>query len=291
MPDTVSVEVKPLVGGSSALVARLVLTAPSGAQRQVVFRQHTDRAMKEHTGFVAAKEYHLTRDLALQGLEVPRSLALHPDRTSDGPWLVTEWVEGSTAVDDADVDSALFQMADFLARLHDVDANSINAPGLVRIEDPTKALPKYLSDDETGSVLRRALDCGVQRRPNADVLIHGDFWPGNVMFDQSRLVAVLDWEDAKWGDPLVDLACARVELTCVYGPDASERFTAHYLKMSRHRTGRLLDHDLALWDVYVSATALSTMHLWGLPSRDEAARRAATKRFLDSATNRLIEAI
>ncbi len=42
--------------------------------------------------------------------------------------------------------------------------------------------------------------------------------------------------------------------------------------------------DLALWDVYVSATALRSMHLWGLSSDDERIRRRTTGRFLEAGT-------
>lgn len=286
MPDVTSIQVEPLHGGSSALVACLVLESASGCQRRVVFRQHTDRAVKDHAGVVAAKEFHLTRELAAAGLEVARPLALHGERTSDGPWLVTEWIEGSTSVDSANIDAALSQMAQFLERLHSVDLETVSVPGLTQIEDPVKALPRYLPDDKSGRALRRALDLGVLRRPNANVVLHGDFWPGNVMFDGNEIAAVLDWEDAGYGDPLVDLACARVELTCAYGRDASERFTALYLD-SAQRAVPLLTHDLALWDVYVSTTALSAMHVWGLSPEQEAARRADTERFLSSATKQL----
>lgn len=210
-------------------------------------------------------------------------LALHGDETCDGPWLVSEWVEGTTEVAEPDVNDALLQMADYLARLHQIDPSRLSAPGIAEIEDPVEALPTYLLDDEIGRSVRRAIDAGVERRPNPLALLHGDFWPGNVMFESGRLVAVLDWEDATWGDPLVDVACARVELACAYGAEGSERFTASYLASSQ----RLDEQDLPLWDIYVSATALSGMHRWGLSPEDEAARRRTTTHFLEAAIKRL----
>jgi len=289
MPDGLVISVEPLRGGSSAFVAALVLESPIGDRRTVVFRQHRDRTAKDHTGGVAAREFHLTGELAAMGFEVPRPLVLHEGEPIDGPWFVAEWVEGSTTVDPADVDSALSQMARFLARLHSLDPASLNGTGLGRIEDPEQALPAYLPDDDNGQILRQTLDRGVQRRPNIDVLLHGDFWPGNVMFARTDLVAVLDWEDATWGDPLADLACARVEMACAYGWDASERFTTSYVDSVREQGVRLIDDDLALWDAYVSATALSAMHLWGLDPADETERRGTTTTFLQAATARLVD--
>ncbi|MHA7901003.1 MAG: phosphotransferase family protein [Henriciella sp.] len=42
--------------------------------------------------------------------------------------------------------------------------------------------------------------------PMATVLVHGDFRLGNLMIDESGLVAVLDWELAHLGDPREDIA-------------------------------------------------------------------------------------
>lgn len=288
MPDVVAIEVTPLAGGSSAFVAQLSLTSVDGDQRRVVFRQHADRAGKEQTELVASKEFHLTRKLADAGVDVARPLALHGANTSDGPWLVTEWIEGTTAVASSELDAALAQMARFLRRLHAIESGYVDAPGMGEIEDPVQALPRYLAGDETGRAVADALQRGVRRRPNRSVLLHGDFWPGNVMFEHGELVAVLDWEDACWGDPLVDLACARVELTCAYGAGACERFTAGYLDDRRNSSMQIDLTDLALWDVYVSATALRSMHLWGLSPDDERVRRRTTGRFLEAGTARLV---
>jgi aminoglycoside phosphotransferase (APT) family kinase protein len=41
-------------------------------------------------------------------------------------------------------------------------------------------------------------------------LLHGDYRLGNVMFDESGIVSILDWELAHWGDPLEDLAWTMV---------------------------------------------------------------------------------
>lgn len=270
MPDLVGVAAEPLTGGSSASVALLTLESVDGAQRRVVFRQHTDRARKEQTSLVASKEFHLTRQLAAVGLHVAQPLALHRDTTSDGPWLVTEWVAGTSVVAPSGLDGALTQMADYLARLHRVDLDQLRVPGLDFIEDP---IPE----------LANRLPASVVRRPNADVVLHGDFWPGNILFADGELVAVIDWEDAARGDPLVDLACARVEIACAYGATATEQFTARYFDAGR----RLDDHDLPLWDMYVSSTALASMHRWGLSTADEATRRATTEQFLDAAFHRL----
>jgi aminoglycoside phosphotransferase (APT) family kinase protein len=44
--------------------------------------------------------------------------------------------------------------------------------------------------------------------PATPVLVHGDFRPGNVLFDANRIVGILDWEMAHIGHPAEDLAWA-----------------------------------------------------------------------------------
>ena len=42
--------------------------------------------------------------------------------------------------------------------------------------------------------------------PEERSLIHGDFGANNILTDGQRITAVLDWENAKYGDPLFDVA-------------------------------------------------------------------------------------
>lgn len=268
-----------LPGGSSATVVRLSLTTPGGSGRDVVVRQHSDRVGKGHAVAVAAKEFELLRHLVGNDLEVPAPLALHGDTTAGGPWLATEFVDGSAPVGRSDPEAVLDAMAAFLVRLHSLDPSSLSVPGLARIEDPAEALPGHLPSDPVARELAGALRDGIDRSPNDDALLHGDFWPGNVLMSDQRLVAVVDWEDAAVGDPLVDLACARVEITCADGREWADHFTGAYLDAS----GPLDRTDLPLWEAYVAATALSSMHLWGLDADDEAERRATTRACFDRA--------
>ncbi len=42
--------------------------------------------------------------------------------------------------------------------------------------------------------------------PDIRKLIHSGFCGGNILFDKSKVTGVLDWQDARYGDPLYDLA-------------------------------------------------------------------------------------
>ena len=101
-----------------------------------------------------------------------------------------------------------------------------------------------------------------QRNPS--VLLHGDFWPGNVLWREEKLVAVIDWEDATLGSTLIDLAISRLDIGLIFGIDAMECFTRHYKSMmsldythlpywdlcAALRIARLAGSDLTKWAAF-----------------------------------------
>src|SRR5690606_20855011 len=76
--------------------------------------------------------------------------------------------------------------------------------------------------------IRDALGRAAPPQPGAAALLHGDYWPGNVLWRAGRLAAVIDWEDAALGDPLADLAISRLDLLWIFGPEAMRAFTDRY---------------------------------------------------------------
>jgi aminoglycoside phosphotransferase (APT) family kinase protein len=281
------VDVRQLTGGVSADVFGLELVTSANNKRRVVFRRHRTDGFKQHGRSVIAKEYGVLQSLHRQGFAVPEPY-LFDDADVAGPYMVIEWVEGSTDIAAEDLPTALIQMAQFLAELHSLDVGSPHLPELDQIEDPVTAIIAYLPNTDAGDLVRAALDADTLTLDvPRSVLLHGDYWPGNVMWHQRDLVAVIDWEDACLGDPLADLATARVELLCQYGGDAMEQFTAQYLAMMDGTIGPSRRGALSIWEVYVSAAALSTMASWGLEPIEEARRRRLTEGFFEHAARQL----
>src|SRR5690606_31916935 len=44
------------------------------------------------------------------------------------------------------------------------------------------------------------------------VIVHGDAGPGNFLFDEDRVTAMLDWELVHYGDPMADLAMLAIRM-------------------------------------------------------------------------------
>jgi hypothetical protein len=55
---------------------------------------------------------------------------------------------------------------------------------------------------KAGAILRTLHE--TTRRADGLVLVHGDFWLGNVLADGDRVVAVVDWTEAHWGGRRAD---------------------------------------------------------------------------------------
>jgi len=88
-------------------------------------------------------------------------------------------------------------------------------------------------------------------------LLHGDFWPGNILWEGGKLIAPIDWEDAATGDPLHDVAVSRQELAFAFDLAAAEAFTEAYTAITD------LDWtDLPLWDLRASLRPLGDFSIW-----------------------------
>lgn len=57
----------------------------------------------------------------------------------------------------------------------------------------------YAEAEQAAAQLQPALEA-----VNQPQLVHWDLWEGNVMIREGRIVSILDWERALWGDPLME---------------------------------------------------------------------------------------
>ncbi len=152
-------------------------------------------------------------------------------------------------------------------------------PVLPRRDDPIPDVFDYLPKDPAFEALRQKLSrLGDTGHKGAPALLHGDFWPGNLLWRGPDLVGVLDWEDAAVGDPLSDVACTALELRYVVGPEGAERFLCAYDSLRPIPRARL-----ALWRIYVAAAAQHSIAAWGLAPAREAHMRATALAVIEDA--------
>lgn len=267
----------PLAGGVSARVEALDLVLADGETRRVVLRLPGAAAWKAQAADTTRREFELLEWLHARGLPVPRPLLLDLSRAvSARPFFVMEHVEGGREI--ADVSDALPRVAELLARVHGLPLEDV--PPLPEREDPVAGLLEFLPPGH--DALRARLVDDPPRLSPRRALLHGDYWPGNLLWRERELVGLIDWEDAALGDPLSDVACCRLELRYKYGHEAAGAFTARYAGRVAWDLG-----ELPLWDAYVSAAALSSMGHWGLDPALEAHMRQEAEASLREASEGL----
>lgn len=127
------------------------------------------------------------------------------------------------------------------------------------------------------SPLLRTADELIQSMPRPQgktVFVHGDVWPGNVVWTSDRACTLIDWKTAGVGHPGVDLGELRKQLAIMYGADARRSVADGWEEASG-----LTAADLAYWD---AVAALNTRTDIGPV---ESLRRDA---FLRAALDRLV---
>jgi len=215
----------------------------------------------------------LLRVLVAAGLPVPRPRYAQPGL------LVLDFAEGTTDLQPDDESGFVRQLATFLARLHAIPtAELLFLPVLTGLS----ARPETPDDSLSETRIRDALQQFGPPPVAASAVLHGDFWPGNVLWTGGHLSAVIDWEDGALGDPLADVANARLELLFFLGPDAMHAFTDNYGR----QTGSGLAH-LAYWDLRAALRPCGRMSEWGLAADLESEMRQRHAQFVDAALARL----
>lgn len=276
-----------LAGGFSAEMIALEVRLPTGESRKVIARLHGARDLAINPD-VALDQYRLLQSLTKTRLPVPRPL--HLDQTSetfDQPILVLEYVEGSTEIPPADLASCLPQMAEMLARIHNVDPLANDLKFLAREEERNntriaqrpEVLDETLQEGRIRDTLENAWPLPTR---NTATLLHGDFWSGNVLWGKNEngreIVAVIDWENALIGDPVEDVANARMEIFWDFGAEAMEVFTREYQSMSNADFAML-----AWWDLCAALRPAGRLADWATSKQEEDKMRDGHALFVEQA--------
>ena len=257
-----------LRGGISSTMTAVDITTAAGGSRRVVVRQPSEWSLERNPD-AAVDEFRLLRAVTAAGVRAPAPVALDASgEILPAPYLVLEHVDGEHRFDATDRDGYTRALAALLAAIHDLDLATLDLPLLPDLRDQfTRKLsrqPAALDASMDEARVRETLAAAwpLPER-NAAVLLHGDLWPGNILWNGDAIAAALDWEDAGTGEPLIDLAIARLDATWVFGPDAADELANRYLAR------RPIDAtDLAYWDLCAAFRSASNLAEWSTSWRE-----------------------
>jgi aminoglycoside phosphotransferase (APT) family kinase protein len=136
------------------------------------------------------------------------------------------------------------QLAEALALIHDVGDRARPAGVPYRLYyDRARAEPApSMSGSRTWARAVAAVREGPP--PAGATLIHRDYHPENTLWSRGRLAGVVDWTQASWGPPELDVAHMRWNLAADHGQQVADQFLACY----RASTGRTLVSQ-PYWDL------------------------------------------
>ncbi len=286
-PDSTLLRVWTLHGGISAQVTAIELQHADGQTRKLIVRQHGAADLARNPQ-VAADEFALLR--IVHGAGVPAPAPVYLDQSGEifeTPVVVLEYIEGETVFALADAPDLLPQFARYLAAIHRIDCTPHDITFL-----PDHAAhwgiiisnrPARLDDALSEGRIRDALEAAwpwTQRNPSG--LLHGDYWPGNILWRDGRLVGIVDWEDAAIGDPLADIAISRLDLLWAFGAEAMDRFTREYAAVVA------IDFaNLPYWDLCAALRPAGRLGDWASDEAAEARMRERHTLFVAQALEQL----
>jgi aminoglycoside phosphotransferase (APT) family kinase protein len=284
-PDWQLVHAWQLPGSTSAQVSAIEAEEPDGQRRTLVLHQYGAANLRADP-HVASHEYRLLKLLVTAGLPVPTPyLADESCSIVASPRLLQEYVDGERVDEPSDLTAFTDELAVTLAALHGAGINQVDAPFLADVRDDTTRMMETRSARAStfcwaAAVLDALAAAWPPQQLNPPAVLHGDYWPGNVLWRDGRLVGVVDWEDALFGDPLADLSVTRLEIAGLYGVAAMNLLTRQYLA----RRPELDISTLPLWDLRAATRASGfAIEDWGLSAERLAAVRAAYDEFAGTA--------
>jgi aminoglycoside phosphotransferase (APT) family kinase protein len=211
--------------------------------------------------------------------------------------LVIEYIEGEPDYAPADPIHFVTQIADQLAILHSIRVNpaELDLPQQAQtLSAKLQQRPATLDHSLQEGRIRDTLEA-VWPLPaiGAPTLLHGDFWPGNLLWQAGKLAAIIDWEDAMIGNPLSDFATTRLDMLWIFGRDALRAFSQRYQEVTHFEDDFAL-HQLPYWDLVAALRPASRLAVWaegwpelGRPDITEATMRQAHRWFVDQAFEQL----
>jgi aminoglycoside phosphotransferase (APT) family kinase protein len=258
IPGARVVGLRTLRGGLGGLTRAVRIQDLDHTTRTVTLRTYAGKEWM--TPERLEREVRTLELLERAGVPAPRPLAL--DATGErfgAPAMLQTYLPGRPVVSPADPARWLAELARGLARVHSLtpelwDLSFLPVEGEKKARKEAENAPgEALAGDAFAQEVAEAARGAVERiawLPHT--LVHGDYWPGNVVMFRGRLAGVIDWPSVAVGDRRDDVAQCRLDLTLMYGLETADAFLAAYERV----TGEKL-HDVWLFDLLRGISALA----------------------------------
>ncbi len=207
----------------------------------------------------AEGEYRILALAEEHGVPAPTPLwvdriGLFPERA-----VVMSFLEGKVVLDPVDPLHWAAQLATTLNSIHGIrtdpsDDDLFPAIGWDDGHSSEEAVKQHHLGRELWEV---RLAVAASLVPEDQVYVHHDYWPGNTLWIDESLVAVVDWEGGCIADPALDVAYCSLDLRLLGLEEAAEHFTEIYREIS----GRALA-NLLYWELLALCRPMPDVAMW-----------------------------
>lgn len=235
-PESVLLAIHSLDGDFSNSTHLIDAHAADGSLFRFVTRRYAVYGNYDR-GEKARREYKTLQLLYSHSACVPEPIYLDDTGAIFGtPGIVTRYVPGRLIMAAPYPAHWAEKMAKTLAGIHSTPVGEADATFLLDANlealwflHSGEAIPDYVSAHPKGVLLwKTILESLPKVAKVAPALVHIDYWPGNILWDQENIMAVVDWEEAAYGDPGIDVAYCRMDMVLAGMDDAADIFLKTY---------------------------------------------------------------
>ena len=212
----------------------------------------------------AKTEYELLE--FLKDTIIPSAVPIYLDSSGNllgKPFFISSHIDATQNLNGIEDSSYIETIANQLRDIHKV--NTDNLPDLPYRIDPLEGIVDYLPKNDKWKEIREYIKETPYEKYNGHyVLLHGDFWPGNLLWESGDIKGVVDWDYAALGDPSYDLAVSCLMFRYLYDQQDMEAFKDAYTKYSEIDEDRFL-----LWSINIASSTLHFINEWRLTNEDK----------------------
>lgn len=284
-PGGVLHSIEALNGSYSNYTHLITAGLPDGSTGRYVIRRY--KVFGEYDrGEKALREFKTLEHMAHAGIPVPLPLLL--DDSGDlltSPGIVTGFVPGRQVDAPDEPEAWARSLGDTLGRIHTVQVDDATRKILLDANAEVtwfirgETVPDFMAAHPEGRRVWELVRAAYPRKkPVSPGPVHVDYWAGNILWDGGEISAVVDWEEAAWGDPEIDAAYLLMELSLI----GMDRTRGVFLEAYEAALGRRPE-NLALWELCAAARPMFSPDGW---VSDSPAKERFVQ-FIDDAERRL----
>jgi aminoglycoside phosphotransferase (APT) family kinase protein len=236
------VAVSVIAGATSSRLDDVELGDDAGGHH-VVLRRFTDSKWVKREPDVAVREAMSLQHATRAGLPAPALIAVDAHGEHCGvPATLVEKMAGTVVLEPTNRREWVAGLAESAARIHRVEASGFRWKYRRYNEGHRLTVPAWSKEP---AAWQTAIEM-VQDPPPSyrECFIHRDYHPSNVLWENGRVTAVVDWVNGCRGPAGIDVAWCRHNLANLHGVAVADDFLSAYIDAA----GSEFDYD-PYWDL------------------------------------------